>query len=131
MSIFRPFLPMPWWRCRSSGSCLGGFALGLWLLVLICVAYSKIWRLGVAYSTLAAELVVLLYSFTLVRRVTHYRPSAPMLVKIIGATALMSGALFFLQGTHVLVMIGGGVVSYGVGLFLTRTVTRTQVQELF
>ncbi len=87
--------------------------------------------LGVAYATFAAEVVVLLYSVVLVCRVTQYMPALGMIFKILGATALMAAVLWLLQDQHVLLMIGAGVVSYVVGLFVTRAVTWANMQDLW
>lgn len=86
--------------------------------------------IGAAYTTVATELLVVIYTFYLVARELKFVPSGVVFGKSLLASLIMGGVLCLLRDWNFIVLVGLGALIYLFFSFLLRIFPRELLKEL-
>ncbi|AKM84991.1 MAG: polysaccharide biosynthesis protein [candidate division Kazan bacterium GW2011_GWA1_50_15] len=87
--------------------------------------------MGAAATTVATELLVVIYVAVVVYKELRFTPQWDVFLKAILGAVVMGGLLWWLGSANILINLGAGVVSYGLVLVTTRAVPKEVFKELF
>ncbi len=85
---------------------------------------------GAAFTSVLTEMFVVLLSFTLVYKHTHYRPSSTHFGRVAFSGALMGLYLFFFPHLHLALLILGSIAIYLVSLWMTDAIEKEEILQV-
>jgi O-antigen/teichoic acid export membrane protein len=86
---------------------------------------------GAAATTVATELLILVISSYIVKTQLGLTPSWTVFSKALLSSAIMAGILLLCANLNVLWLVLIGAISYGILLFVTKAVTKKDLQVIF